>query len=284
MMPKGLIRAEKIFLALLAVNALAVVVLNSPDLARTHRVSLELVATGLLVPCLGFAAAGVMLRYPTIGLSLATAFYLLLAVTYLGPDSMWHVASGVRASFSITLGEIFIIVNVLALVLLLASVFLLVHRASLTARASDPNVAPNVRASRLARIGARLLLSLPVLPLAGIPLALLFFLPLGPLNFVLAAGMLAKTAPFLTHVAMPIVGLLALFLFGSLVTPFNMRFGAICLIGAGILAFPFSLNDHDPGFSNMCRAFAVGLAGYGALLLLVMSTFAVDDKGTQVSD
>jgi len=126
--PEWLTRAEKVLLALLVLNALAGVVFILTAFAGSGSASPVLIAAALLLPCLGFVAAGVMLRRPLLGLALGAAFYLLQSVSYFGPYGAWGVRSGFHASFPVRLGDGAIVVNVLAIAFCLAHVFCLSSR------------------------------------------------------------------------------------------------------------------------------------------------------------
>ena len=126
--PERLTRGEKVLLALLVVNALAGVVFVLTAFAGSGSASPVLIAAGLLLPCLGFVAAGVMPRRPLIGLVLGAVFYLLQILSYFGPHGAWGVRSGLHASFTVRLGDGVIVINVLAIVFCLAHVFLLLNR------------------------------------------------------------------------------------------------------------------------------------------------------------
>jgi hypothetical protein len=75
-----------------------------------------------LLPALGFVAAGLMVRYPVIGLALGIVFYALQTISYFGPEGNWGIRSGLHLSFPVRLGNDALVVNVLAIVLSVAHV------------------------------------------------------------------------------------------------------------------------------------------------------------------
>ena len=68
-------------------------------------------------PLLGFAGAGLMLRYPVTGLVLGIFFYAIQTVSYANPEGIWGIRSGFNVGYSVPYGTGVLSVNVLAVIL-----------------------------------------------------------------------------------------------------------------------------------------------------------------------
>lgn len=119
---RRLTRGQKILLLLFLINAAAGAFFILGAFVLGLAQSFVLAAAGLLLPAFGFAAAGLMVRYPVIGLALGIVFYALQTISYFSPEGNWGIRSGLHLSFSVRLGNGGLVVNVLAIVLSLAHV------------------------------------------------------------------------------------------------------------------------------------------------------------------
>jgi hypothetical protein len=87
---------EKILLVLLLINAGMGSAIMALMAARFGMNSYVLI--GLVLPTLGFAAAGLMFRAPSVALALGTVFYLVQIVGYTDGSQMWKLTSGLQFS------------------------------------------------------------------------------------------------------------------------------------------------------------------------------------------
>ena len=115
-------KAEWVLAGLLFLNAIIGLVLGTAISLPSGRFD----QVAVLLPVLGLAAGGLMLRWPVLGLFLGQLFYLPQVLHYSTPESNWSIQCGLSASFYLEWRDAAKVgINVLAIALLVAHFALL---------------------------------------------------------------------------------------------------------------------------------------------------------------